>query len=224
MKLLNYLTITLLCFYAGNLFAATKLKTDSQRFSYAVGVQISSGLKREALDIDLDALTQAIRDVMGDAKLKMTQDEIRAAIKSMQDKKVAERTKKGEAAKLAGKAFLKKNKKKDGITALVSGVQYKIIKAGKGKKPTAKDSVVAHYRGTLIDGTVFDSSYERKKPATFTVSGVIKGWQEVLPLMSVGSKWQVFIPAELAYGERGASAGIGPGETLIFDIELIEIK
>ena len=120
--------------------------------------------------------------------------------------------------------FLAENKSKDGITTLPSGVQYKVVMEGKGKKPTAKDSVVAHYRGALIDGTEFDSSYSRGEPATFPVTGVIPGWQEILPMMPVGSKWQVFIPSELAYGTRGAGANIGPNETLVFDIELLEIK
>ena len=137
---------------------------------------------------------------------------------------MAERGAQGEKAKQAGEKFLAENKTKPGVKTLDDGIQYKIIKEGTGKKPTAESSVVAHYRGTLIDGTEFDSSYKRGEPATFPLNGVIKGWQEVLPMMADGSEWQVYIPSELAYGSRGAGANIGPNETLIFDIELIDVK
>ncbi len=124
----------------------------------------------------------------------------------------------------AGQAFLEANKKKEGVVTLPSGLQYKIITEGKGKQPKSTDTVVAHYRGTLTNGTEFDSSYKRNEPATFPVAGVIKGWQEVLPLMKEGAKWQVYIPAELAYGPRGAGDVIGPNEVLVFDIELLSVK
>ena len=124
----------------------------------------------------------------------------------------------------AGQAFLEANKKKEGVIALPSGLQYKVITEGKGKQPKSTDTVVAHYRGTLTNGTEFDSSYKRNEPATFPVAGVIKGWQEALPLMKEGAKWQVYIPAELGYGPRGAGAIIGPNEVLIFDIELVSVK
>ena len=124
----------------------------------------------------------------------------------------------------AGQAYLEANKKKEGVVTLPSGLQYKIITEGKGKQPKSTDTVVAHYRGTLINGTEFDSSYKRNEPATFPVAGVIKGWQEALPLMKEGAKWQVYIPAELAYGPRGAGDVIGPNEVLVFDIELLSVK
>jgi FKBP-type peptidyl-prolyl cis-trans isomerase FklB len=124
----------------------------------------------------------------------------------------------------AGQAFLEANKKKEGVVTLPSGLQYKVLTEGKGKQPKSSDSVIAHYRGTLINGTEFDSSYKRNEPATFPVQGVVKGWQEALPLMKEGAKWQIYIPADLAYGPRGAGQAIGPNETLIFDIELISVK
>jgi FKBP-type peptidyl-prolyl cis-trans isomerase FklB len=124
----------------------------------------------------------------------------------------------------AGQAFLEANKKKEGVVTLPSGLQYKVVTEGKGKQPKSTDTVVAHYRGTLINGTEFDSSYQRNEPATFPVGGVIKGWQEALPLMKEGAKWQVYIPSDLAYGPRGAGGDIGPNEVLIFDIELLSVK
>jgi len=151
-------------------------------------------------------------------------EEMQAAVMETQQAQQAARQAGGDKAKKAGEKFLAENKKKKGVKTLKSGIQYKVIKEGKGAKPTAADSVVAHYKGTLVDGTEFDSSYKRGEPATFGVGQVIKGWQEVLPLMAAGSKWQVFIPSDLAYGEHGAGGSIGPNETLIFDIELLEVK
>ena len=201
------------------------VKTDAQKFSYAIGFQIGQNLKTQGLgDIDVKALSQAIGDVLKDQKLKLSMDEMQKVVQSKQEKMQAERNAKGDKAKEAGEKFLAENKKKPGIITLDSGIQYKVITEGKGKKPTVNDSVVAHYRGTLIDGTEFDSSYKRGEPATFPLNGVIKGWQEVLPLMAEGSKWQVYIPSGLAYGPRGAGANIGPKESLIFDIELVKVK
>lgn len=220
---------TALC--AGALFmttaasAADELKSDDQKFSYTIGFQIGQNLKNQGLgDVDVSILSQAISDVLKDQKIKLSMDEMQQVLKEKQEKMMAARDAKGEKAKTAGEKFLAENKSKDGVVTLENGIQYKVITQGKGKKPTASDSVVAHYRGTLIDGTEFDSSYKRGEPATFPLNGVIKGWQEVLPLMPVGSKWQVYIPSELAYGSRGAGGSIGPNETLIFDIELIDIK
>jgi FKBP-type peptidyl-prolyl cis-trans isomerase FklB len=158
----------------------------------------------------------------------LTEEEARAAIMHLQaqlrQKQIEAMKLAGEKNQKAGEAFLAENKKKEGVVTLPSGLQYKILKAGEGKKPTAEDTVVCNYRGTLIDGTEFDSSYKRGEPATFPVRGVIKGWTEALQLMPVGSKWQLFIPPTLAYGERGAGAQIGPDATLIFEVELISIK
>lgn len=206
-------------------FSADDIKTDDQKFSYAIGFQIGQNLKNQGLaDVDVKALSQAVSDVLQGKDLKLSMEEMQQAVQAKQSKMMAARDAEGEKAKVAGEKFLAENKSKPGVKTLDSGIQYKVITEGKGAKPTAESSVVAHYRGTLINGTEFDSSYKRGEPATFPLNGVIKGWQEVLPLMATGSKWQVFIPSELAYGTRGAGADIGPNETLIFDIELVEVK
>lgn len=204
--------------------SAADLKSTKQKYSYAIGFQIGTGLKRDNADVDVDAIKQGIEDVMAGAKTRVSMEEMQAAVMEMQKAQQEARQAMGDKAKKAGEKFLADNKNKKGVKTLKSGIQYKVIKEGKGAKPKASDSVVAHYKGTLIDGTEFDSSYKRGQPATFGVGQVIKGWQEVLPLMSAGSKWQVFIPSDLAYGPRGAGANIGPNETLIFDIELLEVK
>ena len=189
--------------------ADSGLKTDEQKFSYVVGVQIGNNLMRQGLnDIDLKAMNQAISDVLKGHELRLTQDEMKAAYE----------------AKAAEAKFLAENKTKPGVKTLDSGIQYKVLKEGNGKKPTLDDSVTVNYRGSLINGTEFDSSYKRGQPATFALASIIEGWKQVLPLMSVGSKWQVVIPSELAYGERGAGSKIGPNETLIFEIELVGIE
>jgi len=199
-------------------------KTDKQKFSYTVGYQMGQNLKRQNLDLDPKIAAQGMRDVLTDAKPKMTPDDMHAAVQGYQKK---EQEKLESAAKKnleTSQAFLEANKKKEGVVTLPSGLQYKIVTEGNGKQPKSSDTVIAHYRGTLINGTEFDSSYKRNEPATFPVEGVIKGWQEVLPLMKEGSKWQVYIPPDLAYGARGAGNAIGPNEALIFDIELLSIK
>ncbi|MFV2056307.1 MAG: FKBP-type peptidyl-prolyl cis-trans isomerase N-terminal domain-containing protein [Thiohalomonadales bacterium] len=205
---------------------AAELKTTKEKFSYTIGHNIGQGFKREGISIDSKILMEAINDVLKDKKPRMSSQEMQKAIQEFQKLTVAKREEKGKQAKKAGDAFLAANKSKKGVKTLPSGVQYKVITAAKpnAKKPKVSDTIVAHYKGTLINGTVFDSSYQRNQPATFGVTKVIKGWQEILPMMSIGSKWQVFIPSELAYGSHGQGATIGPGEALIFDIELIEIK
>jgi len=202
----------------------TGLKSDKQKFSYAVGFQIGQNLKRQKLDLDTKAFTQGTQDAISSAKPRLTTEEMQAAVQSQQKKEMEKQEVLVKKNLEAGQAFLEANKKKEGVIALPSGLQYKIITDGKGKQPKSTDAVVAHYRGTLTNGTEFDSSYKRNEPATFPVTGVIKGWQEVLPLMKEGAKWQVYIPAELAYGPRGAGNIIGPNEVLIFDIELLSIK
>jgi len=169
-------------------------------------------------------MSQAINDVLGNKEPQITLAEMRAAMESVQQKLLAARTVKGEKAKTDGQAFLAANKKKKDVITRDSGLQYKGLLSGKGKQPTADASITAHYRGALINGTEFDSSYRRKAPATFSVNQVIPGWKEVLPLMHEGDKWQVFIPSELAYGERGSGNAIGPNETLVFEIELIKVN
>ena len=199
-------------------------KTDKQKFSYTAGYQIGQNLKRQNLDLDSKAFSQGTQDAITNAKPRLTPEEMQAAVQTQQKKdqeKLAAVAKKNLEA---GQAFLEANKKKDGVVTLASGLQYKVITEGKGKQPKSTDTVVAHYRGTLINGTEFDSSYQRNEPATFPVTGVIKGWQEALPLMKEGAKWQVFIPADLAYGTRGAGGAIGPNEVLVFEIELLSVK
>ena len=192
------------------------LKTREDKFSYALGMNQGAGLgamlKKQSVDVDSKLLIQGFKDGLTGAKTQLTEQEAQAVLqevgaevrKSQQEKA----QKAGEANKTEGAAFLAANKGKEGVVALPSGLQYKILTAGTGPKPAATDSVVCNYRGTLINGTEFDSSYKRGQPATFPVNGVIKGWTEALELMPVGSKWQLFIPSNLAYGERGAGADI----------------
>lgn len=204
--------------------AAAELKTDKDKLSYTLGVQVGQQYKTNGIEINTEVFTQAVNDTLSGKKPQLSREQMIEAIQKLQQEQVNRMKKIAGDNLKKGRDFLAKNKGKKGIVTLQSGVQYQILKKGSGKRPTADNSVVAHYRGTLIDGTEFDSSIARGKPATFPVSGVIKGWQEILQLMPVGSKWKVFIPAELAYGERGAGPNIGPNETLIFEIELIDIK
>lgn len=200
-------------------------KTEKEKLSYTVGFQIAAGLKRDGMDLDVKAINQAIKDVLGGKKPQMTPDQMRATMQAFQKKKRDDYMALAKKNESAGEAFLAKNKKKAGVVELPSGLQYMVIKQGSGKKPKATDTVVANYRGTLVNGTEFDSSYTRGKPATFSLNGVIAGWREALQLMPEGAKWKVFIPSKLAYGMRGAGGGkIGPNETLVFDIELVSIK
>ena len=184
-------------------------------------------LQRQSVPVDPDLVSRGLKDGMAGGKMLMTEDEARAAMMEMQQevqKRQQEKMKVlGEANKKEGDAFLAANKAKEGVVTLPSGLQYKILTAGTGPKPTATDKVVCNYRGTLIDGKEFDSSYKRNEPATFSVNGVIKGWTEALQLMPTGSKWQLFVPPDLAYGERGAGQDIGPDATLIFEVELLSI-
>ncbi|HEY6769559.1 MAG TPA: FKBP-type peptidyl-prolyl cis-trans isomerase [Candidatus Sulfotelmatobacter sp.] len=207
--------------------APLALKTQKEKFSYALGMNIGSGMKRQSVPIDPAILARGLKDAMAGGKTLMTEDEARTTLAQMQNevrqKQQAKMQEQGAANKKVGDAFLAENKSKEGVVTLPSGLQYKILKEGTGPKPSASDSVVCNYRGTLIDGKEFDSSYKRGQPATFPVTGVIKGWTEALQLMSVGSKWQLFVPADLAYGDRGAGADIGPGATLIFEVELMSI-
>jgi FKBP-type peptidyl-prolyl cis-trans isomerase len=209
--------------------AATTLTTTKQKASYAIGMNLGGGLHRQNIDVDSEALVQGLKDTLSGNKTLLTEEEARAALmqlqSEMQAKMQAKQTAEGEANKKEGDAFLAANKTKEGVVTLPSGLQYKILKEGSGPKPTATDSVVCNYKGTLINGTEFDSSYKRGEPATFPVTGVIKGWTEALQLMPVGSKWQLFVPADLGYGPRGTPGGpIGPNSTLIFEVELMSIK
>lgn len=203
------------------------LKEPRARASYSIGLDIGSNMKKQKLDLDAKALAAGIADALA-GKPALTPEEVRATLTEFQQKEMAKaearaKTAGAENAK-AGEEFLAANAKKDGVKTTASGLQYKTIKSGSGKTPKASDTVKVHYTGTLIDGTVFDSSVERNEPATFGVDQVIPGWTEVLQLMKEGDKWQVFIPSKLAYGERGAGPDIGPNSTLIFDVELLAIE
>jgi FKBP-type peptidyl-prolyl cis-trans isomerase FklB len=208
------------------------LKTQQEKASYAIGANIGRGMKKDGVQIDSRVLSRGISDALAGRKLAMTDEEMQAALTTLQaevrKKLEAEAAAAAAANKAAGDQFLAANKTKEGVVTLPSGLQYKILKAGTGPKPTAADQVECNYKGTLVDGTEFDSSYKRGQPATFPVGQVIKGWTEALQLMPVGSKWELFVPSNLAYGERGAGQRgadvIGPNSTLIFEVELLSIK
>lgn len=208
--------------------APLTLTTQKDKLSYAIGMNIGQGMKKDSLDVDPNILAQGLKDALAGGKLLMTDEEAKAVMTSLRDemikKKQAQDQHIGDANKQAGQQFLAANKSKEGVVTLPSGLQYKILKEGAGPKPVATDTVAVNYRGTLLDGTEFDSSYKRGKPATFPVGQVIKGWTEALQLMPVGSKWQVFVPSDLAYGERSPGAEIGPNSTLIFEIDLLSIQ
>ena len=200
------------------------LDTEKKKISYAVGRNIAESIMSSGIEIDIDVFTATVVETMAGEKGRLTEDEkmeVGAAIQKQQQAHAAKATTENKSI---GKAFLAENAKKDGVKVLSSGLQYKVVTAGTGKMPSSSDSVTVNYRGTLIDGTEFDSSYKRGQPATFPVNGVIKGWTEALQLMKEGAKWQLFIPSDLAYGERGAGANIGPHATLIFDVELVKIN
>jgi FKBP-type peptidyl-prolyl cis-trans isomerase FklB len=208
--------------------APLTLKTQKDKASYALGMNFGTGLRKQSIDIDPAILARGLRDSFSSGKTLLTEDEAKAVLTQLQTdmrKKQQEMAQQlGDTNKKQGMEFLEANKTKDGIVTLPSGLQYKVIQEGTGPKPAATDTVVCNYRGTLLDNTEFDSSYKRGQPATFPVTGVIKGWTEALQLMPVGSKWQLFIPSELAYGDRGAGGQIGPNATLIFEVELLSIQ
>ncbi len=212
----------------GNTQEKTQLKTFKDSVSYGIGMNIGRDLKHQSIDINPDVLAQGIKDMIGDGKPLMTDEQLSSCMmtfqKDMMAKQEAKNKESGEKNKKEGEAFLAANKAKEGVKVTASGLQYKILKEGTGPKPTATQTVSVHYRGTLIDGKEFDSSTKRGQPAEFPVNGVIKGWTEALQLMPVGSKWELYIPSELAYGERGAGSEIGPNAVLIFEVELLAIK
>ena len=202
------------------------LPVDMEKVSYSIGVQLGQNFKQQDVDIRIESFVRGLKDALTGGKLELTEQQIQQLMASFSQQMRAKQQEKqkAEAAKnlTAGKAFLETNKSKEGVKVLPSGLQYKIIKQGTGKSPTAEDKVKTHYRGTLIDGTEFDSSYKRNQPAEFAVKGVIKGWTEALQLMKEGDKWELYIPPELAYGERG-NRNIPGNSTLIFEVELLEI-
>jgi FKBP-type peptidyl-prolyl cis-trans isomerase FklB len=188
-------------------------------------MDIGTNLKKQSIDIDSNILAKGVKDALAGTKPLLTEQEIQETMMAFQKEMMAKQAEVAKKNKAEGEAFLTENKKKEGVKTLLSGLQYKVIKAGTGKKPKSTDTVTAHYRGTLINGTEFDSSYKRGQPATFPVSGgMIPGWTEALQLMEEGAKWQLFIPPNLAYGEQGAGRDIGPNATLIFEIELVSIQ
>ncbi|MCG8335886.1 MAG: FKBP-type peptidyl-prolyl cis-trans isomerase [Proteobacteria bacterium] len=205
-----------------------QLITEKQKVSYSIGLSLGNNFKQQGIDIDTTTLVKGIEDAIKGANPLLTQEQIREVMTNLQKNMMAKKQKAdAESAgknKTDGELFLAKNKSKKGIVTLPSGLQYQVVRKGTGATPKATDTVVTNYEGTLIDGRVFDSSYKRGKPATFPVNGVIKGWTEALQLMKTGAKWKLFIPSELAYGARSAGPIIGPNSTLIFDIELLEIK
>jgi FKBP-type peptidyl-prolyl cis-trans isomerase FklB len=208
--------------------APLTLKTDNEKQSYAMGMNLGLGLKHQGMMLDPALVARGMKDVLGDGKTALTEDEARTAIQQLQtdvrQKMEAKTHEESVANRKEGEAFLAANKSKEGVVATPSGLQYKILQAGNGPKPTATDTVSCNYRGTLISGKEFDSSYKRGQPTSFPVGGVIKGWTEALQLMPVGSKWQLFVPADLAYGDRPPPGGdIGAGDTLIFEVELLSI-
>jgi FKBP-type peptidyl-prolyl cis-trans isomerase FklB len=208
--------------------SGSALTTPKAKGSYALGMSIGMGLHRQSVDVDPAFVARGLRDAMAaGGKTLLTEDEMKAALQQLRadvnKQQEAKAHAEGESNRKQGEEFLAANKGKPGVKVLPDGLQYKIEKEGTGPKPTAGDTVTVNYRGTLINGKEFDSSYKRGQPATFPVGGVIKGWTEALQLMPVGSKWELFIPSDLAYGDRGAGGDIGPGETLIFEVELLSI-
>ncbi len=212
----------------GNTQEKISIKTFKDSVSYGIGMNIGRDIKHQSIDVDPSVLAQGIKDAMGDGKTLLTDEQVQSCMTSLQkimmDKQQTKNKELGDKNLKEGQAYLEANKKKDGVQVTADGLQYRVIKAGTGPKPTASQTVSVHYRGTLIDGTEFDSSIKRGQPAEFPVNGVIKGWTEALQLMPVGSKWELVIPPELAYGPNGAGASIGPNAVLIFEVELLAIK
>ena len=229
---MKQLCIVLLCLVAMTIQLSAQKKptltTEKDKVSYIIGTDIAKNLKKQGIDIDPELLFKGLKDAFTDQKLLLSDEEIQQVMSAFQQEMMAKQSKKaGELAEKnqkEGEAFLAANKKKDSVITLPSGLQYKVIAEGTGKMPTLNDTVTTNYRGTLIDGTEFDNSYKRGEPATFPVSGVIPGWTEALQHMKVGAKWQLFVPSNLGYGERGAGETIGPNATLIFEVELLSIK
>ncbi len=212
----------------GNAQEKVKLETQMDKVSYSIGLDIGKSFKQQGIDIKTAALVQGIKDGLAGSTAMLSDSAIQATMEAFQTEMMAKQNstmkESGDKNNTEGDTFLADNKKKEGVVTTTSGLQYKIITPGTGRKPQATDTVTVHYRGRLISGKVFDSSYDRKEPATFPVNGVIQGWQEALQLMPVGSKYELYIPSNLAYGPRGAGPDIGPNATLIFEVELLSIK
>ncbi|HAK07310.1 MAG TPA: hypothetical protein DCO65_08625 [Spartobacteria bacterium] len=210
----------------GSVFGQDKsppLKDTKDKVSYSIGLNIGFNLKKQNVSINPDTFALGVKDALA-GKPQMTEEQVKETMTAFEKEMIDKQKSAGVKNGADGEKFLAENKKKEGVKTTASGLQYKVIKEGTGAQPKETDTVVANYRGTLIDGTEFDSSYKRGQPATFPVSGVIKGWTEALQMMKVGSKYQLFIPASLAYGERAMGADIGPNSTLIFEVELVGIQ
>ena len=221
----------LIVIFSASLFAlrslgqekSIQLKDQTDKVSYSIGMNIGFNLSKQKVDVNPDQLGAGIKDTIA-GKPQLTQDQVKDVMQQFEKYTEQEQKEAGEKNKTEGAEFLEDNKKKEGVETTASGLQYKIIKEGNGAQPKATDTVTVNYRGTLIDGTEFDSSYKRGQPATFPVNGVIKGWTEGLQLMKVGSKYQFFVPSNLAYGERAVGPDIGANATLIFEVDLLDAK
>jgi len=214
---------------------AQPLKDQKEKRSYALGVEVGNTIRNRSVDVDQAVLFQGIKDALSGGRALLSQEEVRAVLVDLQAElkrkldaaeaeKVLAASKLAEKNKSEGETFLTANKTKAGVVTLESGLQYKILKAGIGKRPSSDDTVVCNYRATFVDGTEFNTTYKENKPVTFPLKQIIKGWQEALQLMPVGSKWQLFVPSQLAYGSRGSGSVIGPDATLIYEVELLEVK
>lgn len=229
-RMYKWFVVLAICILAAQASAEESqlLKTEKEKVSYGIGVDVGRNFKKLGINIDMDILLNGLKDGYSGNKIMMDEKDLRETMNTYQSdllkKQAQSRIATAEKNKKSGEAFLSDNKNKEEVVTLPSGLQYKILKAGDGKKPASSDTVECNYRGTLINGTEFDSSYNRGQSATFKVNGVIPGWTEALQLMPTGSKWLLFVPSQLAYGERGAGRDIGPNETLIFEVELIAIK
>ncbi|MHB8770474.1 MAG: FKBP-type peptidyl-prolyl cis-trans isomerase N-terminal domain-containing protein [Syntrophales bacterium] len=203
-------------------------KTYEEKVSYGLGVDLARTLKRTGVSFDGDILLRGIRDELTGGKLLMSEKELRAIMSThhgeMERKQEEARKAVAEENRQMGEAFLAENRTQEGVVSLASGLQYKILRQGSGRKPTEADTIECHYRGLLVNGTEFHSTYRSGQPATFKVQGLIPGWAEAVKLMPLGSKWQLFIPPELAYGERGSARHVGPNTTIVLELELLGIK
>lgn len=225
--------VAVVCFFAlvvslGEAQKKTELKTQKQKASYGIGCDIGKNFKQEFPDVDVEAMVLGFRDAISGAKLAIDEKELTQVMTEFQKEMMSKRAERmavvGEKNKKEGEAFLAENKKKEGVVTLPSGLQYKIIKAGTGPKPKKENTVKCNYRGTLLDGKEFDSSFKRGEPMEFSLGQVVPGWTEALQLMPTGSKWELYIPANLGWGERGTGGDIGPNATVIFEVELLDFK
>ncbi len=201
-----------------------ELQTDLQKFSYTVGYQLGRKFEQQGIGVDADVIARAIQDAQQGKQPALGDAEMHKAAQAVETARLERRSALAAKNQKQGDAFLAENAQKEGVVSLENGIQYKVLEKGSGKSPKASDTVVANYEGPLVDGSVFDSSYKRGQPATFPLAKVIPGWREVLPLMTEGAKWRVVLPPEQAYGAQGRGSKIGPNATLVFDIELLEVK